>query len=56
MKLVCEKYKESMDSEGAACRHPDDYCSTRSSCMIYFIEKERRRAEKTEKEKEAKDA
>jgi len=46
MKLVCEKYKESMESEVAACRHPDDYCQTRTSCMICFLEKERNREEK----------
>ncbi len=56
MKLVCEKYKESMDSKGAACRHPNDYCSSRSSCMISFIEKERRREERAVKEKENKNA
>ena len=55
MKLVCEKYKESMDSETAACHHPDDYCSTRSSCMINFMEKERKREEKAAQEKDVKE-
>ncbi len=49
MQLQCEKYKETMDSETAVCRHPDDYCQTRSSCMIQFVEKERKR-EKARKE------
>ncbi len=34
-----------MDSEKAECRHPDDYCPTRSSCMILYMEKERKREE-----------
>ena len=45
MKLQCEKFKETMDSETAECRHPDDYCQTRTSCMIQFLEKERKREE-----------
>jgi len=45
VELVCEKYKEYMDSENAECRHPNDYCQTRTSCMICFIEKERKREE-----------
>ncbi len=43
MKVVCDKYKESMESEEAECRHPNDYCTIRSSCMINFLEKERKR-------------
>lgn len=43
MELECEKYHEKMDSEQAVCRHPDDYCQHRTSCMIHFIEKENRR-------------
>jgi hypothetical protein len=45
MKVQCDKYKEIMNSEEAECRHPADYCQTRSSCMIMFLEKERRREE-----------
>ncbi len=45
MQLQCEKYKESMEAEEAECRHPDDYCQTRTSCMIQFLEKERKREE-----------
>ncbi len=51
MKLECEKFKESMESEEAECRHPDDYCSTRTACMINFLEKERKREEAKEKAK-----
>jgi len=43
MDLVCEKYKEKVDSEAPECRHPDDYCQFRTSCMIQFMEKENRR-------------
>ncbi len=52
MKLVCEKFKESMDAEEAECRHPNDYCTTRTSCMIVFLEKERKRDEKRQRVKE----
>jgi len=45
MKVQCDKYKEIMDSEEAECRHPNDYCQTRTSCMILFLEKERKREE-----------
>jgi len=45
VELVCEKFKEFMDSENAECRHPNDYCQTRTSCMICFMEKERKREE-----------
>ncbi len=53
MKITCEKYKESMEAEDAECRHPDDYCTSRTSCMINFLEKERKRElvrSKTEKD------
>lgn len=43
MKITCEKYKESMEADDAECRHPDDYCTSRTSCMINFLEKERKR-------------
>jgi len=43
MKVQCDKFKETMDSEEAECKHPNDYCQTRSSCMIQFLEKERKR-------------
>ncbi len=48
MKLTCDKFKESMESEVAECRHPNDYCQTRTSCMICFLEKERKREEALE--------
>ena len=51
MQLICEKFKEAMTADEAECRHPDDYCTTRTSCMIHFLGKERKREEKNEKEK-----
>jgi len=53
VKLICDKFKESMDSESAECRHPNDYCQVRTSCMIYFMEKERKREQTREAKKNA---
>ena len=41
MEIECVKYKEKMDSEGACCRHPEDYCKYRTSCIIHFLGKEK---------------
>ena len=43
MQLVCEKYKEKMAADEARCRHAQEYCKFRSSCMIHFLERERGR-------------
>ena len=51
VKLECEKFKEFMESEEAECRHPDDYCQIRTSCMINYIGKERKREQAQEKRK-----
>ncbi len=45
MELVCEKYKETVDPDDPVCRHPDDYCQTRSGCIIHFMEKEKQRTQ-----------
>ena len=37
MEVECIKYRERMSSEQAECRHPDDYCKFRSSCIIHFL-------------------
>ena len=37
MQLICEKYHEALETEGAVCRHPADYCKFRASCMIHFL-------------------
>ncbi len=50
MELICEKYKDKVDSDNPVCRHPDDYCQTRSGCMIHFLEKENRRQGKNRPE------
>jgi len=43
VQLECEKYKDKVDSDAPVCRHADDYCQFRSSCIIHFMEKENRR-------------
>lgn len=47
MELECTKFNERMKAEGAFCRHPDDYCKYRTSCIIYFIEKENNKSGKS---------
>jgi hypothetical protein len=51
MEVMCEKYKQKMDSEDAVCQHPDEYCKFRTSCLIHFMEKERTREERQLEEK-----
>ena len=46
MEFICEKYKEKVDSDEPVCRHPDDYCRTRSSCIIHYMEKEKEREQR----------
>lgn len=40
MELECVKYHEKMTSAEAHCRHLNDYCKYRSSCIIHYMEKE----------------
>ena len=47
MELVCEKYKEKVDSSDPVCRHPNDYCRTRSGCIIRYMEKEKKRSQQS---------
>ncbi len=47
MELVCEKYREKMEQEKAACRHPSEYCKFRSSCIIHFLSKAAGAAQKS---------
>lgn len=42
MKLECYKYNEKMQAGDAVCRHPNDYCKYRASCMIQFLSSENR--------------
>lgn len=41
MELVCEKYKEKVDSEKAVCRRPTEYCKFRGACLLHFLTRER---------------
>ena len=41
MELVCEKYKEKVDSEEAVCRRPTEYCKFRNACLIHFLTREK---------------
>ena len=50
--LLCEKYKEKVDSDQARCSHPVEYCRFRTSCMIHFMEKENEREERRRKQEE----
>lgn len=51
MELICEKYKQKTDSQGACCRYANEYCKFRTSCMIHFLsgetKKEQQRFKKT---------
>lgn len=46
MEFVCEKYKERMAAAGAVCRHPQEYCKFRTSCIIHFSASEDRQVKK----------
>ena len=37
----CEKHRIGMCDTCLRCKDPELYCKFRSSCMIYFMEKER---------------
>ena len=58
MELECQKFKESMPSDKAYCRHTGDYCKYRTSCIIWFLEKEnpdRCPAEDTKKKEDSRE-
>lgn len=50
--LMCEKYKEKVDSEQARCSHPGEFCRFRTACMIHFIEQETKREQRCRKREE----
>jgi hypothetical protein len=50
--LVCEKYKEKVDSAQARCSHPVEYCRFRTACMIYFIERDNKREQRLQEREE----
>ena len=42
MQYQCQKYQATMCEACLQCKDPDLYCKFRPSCMIHFLEKERR--------------
>ena len=46
--VFCAKYNEPQKLE-EGCKHPNDYCQYRQSCLIYFYEQENRK-KKTKEE------
>ena len=42
----CEKHQRIMCAACLECKDPELYCKFRPSCMIHFIEKERRKENK----------
>ena len=43
VRYLCMKYNRHQEGEEIACRDPDLYCKFRSSCLIHYQEKHRRR-------------
>ncbi len=39
--LYCMKHGCSVDGETAACRDPKQYCKYRTSCLVWFLEREK---------------
>jgi hypothetical protein len=50
MELECIKYKEKMSPEQAVCRHPGDYCKFRTSCIIYYLGRDKERSARREQD------
>ncbi len=46
MEVVCEKYKEKVDSKKAVCLRPKEYCKFRSACLLNFLAREKAGEEK----------
>ncbi len=42
-RLPCAKYNRDQDGDNPRCSDPDLYCKHRTSCLIHFMEKSRRR-------------
>jgi hypothetical protein len=40
--FICSKYGQRMPEASAACKDPKLYCKFRTSCLIHFMEKQRR--------------
>jgi len=45
MSGYCAKDNSETDMQ-EGCKHPQDYCQHRKSCLIHFMEKERQREKK----------
>lgn len=43
IRYLCMKYNRHQQGEQLACQDPDLYCKYRSSCLIHYQEKRRRR-------------
>ncbi len=52
---MCMKHEIYLCEDCLTCRDPEIYCKHRTSCPIWFVHKERRRAERKEREREGKE-
>ncbi len=50
MDYYCAKDNRQTDAS-KGCLHPRDFCSHRNACFIHFMEKEKERAKRREREK-----
>ena len=50
VRYLCMKYNRHQEGEEIACRDPDLYCKFRSSCLIHYQEKRRRKRFRREAE------
>lgn len=51
----CFKDKKQIPIDGGCC-HPNDYCQDRTSCMVHFLEQERKKETQDLLEEGKKDA
>lgn len=49
MELICEKFKEKVNSEDPVCSHQEDYCKFRTACLIHFMEREKKLEKKNKR-------
>ena len=47
IRYLCMKYNRHQQGGHLACQDPDLYCKYRSSCLIHYKEKQRRRREQS---------
>lgn len=48
VRYMCMKYNRYREGEAVACQDPDLYCKFRSSCLIHYKDKRRRRDRRTD--------